>query len=567
MHAPRALSDQTVHSHADPGSWIARSQRAYADGRHREGVELAEAAVRAARLAAEPRILAQALSEQASHRWRLGEFESAVRSAREAGEHWKDLGDPQECDTLCLLAISCSELGLHQEALKAATTAFDKARAGGFDVQIADALNRVGVCFDRLGDHVQSEKFLLQALGQARALNNDALALSAQNNLMATCISAFYHYRQRDELVLGTGALHRAREHGRLALALARRLGDDYRLAVTHGNLGEVLGLAGEHAAAHAALAETVERSRRHGYRAVELRSRHNIAEVLILEGRHDEAVDVLLPTLAELDGSDHETTRMRVHSALYRAFKARSDFERALHHCEAYHALELHRATQQTRAQARLMVNRLDVENALIDGERARMEARLQRLRSRELENDKRRLQARAEQLQRDTLEDELTRLANRRRVDADLPRLFARAGTCEQPLALALALVDVDHFKSVNDRFGHAVGDDVLRTLAQIFRAKTRPIDLVARMGGEEFLFGLGDTTPATAREACERLRAAVETHPWAQLAEGLSVTISLGLANIRATDTLQALLDRADASLYEAKRRGRNRLHETG
>jgi len=540
---------------------IARSEAAFAAGRHVDGVALAEQALNLANAGGDSPTIAQALSQLASHRWRLGQFELAVMAARDAIARWEPLGGRQECDTLCLLAISYSELGLHEEALKAATSAFDKARAQKHDTQMVQALNRIGICFDRLGDPSQSEKFLLQSLGQARELGDPDQVLGALNNLMATAISAFYHFRQRDEPELAQGALQRARQYGRQAVSLGKRLADTYRLAVTEGNLGEVLGLAGAFEESHRVLEETVRQAQRHGYRAVELRSRHNIGEVLIQQGRLREAIVLLKAALADLEDSDQETTRMRVHSALYRAYKAAGEYEPALLHCEAYHALELQRAKLQSHAQARLMVNRIDVENALMDGERARLEAELQRLRSRELENEKRELEARTAELQRDTLEDQLTRLANRRRVDTDLPRIFSRA--VESAAPLCVAVVDIDHFKRVNDRFGHGVGDNVLRAMAQVFRVKTRTSDLVARMGGEEFLFVFVDTSSQVAQEVCHRLRAAIEAHPWSQLVEGLGVTISIGLAQSRGGDSPRSLIERADSALYEAKRLGRNRV----
>jgi diguanylate cyclase (GGDEF)-like protein len=543
---------------------VERSEAAHAAGEHVLGVALAERAVEIALRHDDPLLTAQAYSKVTAHRWRLGQFELAVIAGREATRRWEIIGGPQECDALCLLAISYSELGLQEQALQSATAAFDKARAQSFEIQMVRALNRIGVCFDRLGDHDQSEKFLLQSLGQARELASHHEVMAALNNLMATTISAFYHLRQRDSPDQARGALERARQYGRQSFSLARRYGDAYRLAVTQGNLGEVLGLAGEYEESHRVLEETVRNAREHGYRAVELRSRHNIGEVLMQQGRFSEAIDVLRSTLDELVDNDQETTRMRVHSALYRAYKASGQFEPALLHCEAYHALELQRAAMQSHAQARLMANRIDVENALMDGERARLDAELQRLRSRELEGEKRELEARTLELQRDTLEDQLTRLGNRRRVDEDLPRLFARASEAAQPLSLAVA--DLDHFKSVNDRFGHAIGDSVLRTVAQIFRVKTRPGDLLARMGGEEFLFVLVDTPLNVAQDVCERLRAAVEAHPWDEVAAGLRVTISLGLCETRGDDTPLQLMERADAALYEAKRLGRNQL-QTG
>lgn len=564
MPDPALVSVAAAVSRSVAGDLIERCQAAHDKGDHVEGVELADQALSALLEGDDPTLLPRAYSLLASHRWRLGQFEMAVMAAREAVARWAPLGGRQECDTLCLLAISYSELGLHEEALKAATAAFDKSRAQKFDAQTVQALNRIGVCFDRLGDPAQSEKFLLQSLGQARELNDHNQVLGALNNLMATTISAFYHFRQRDDTELANGSLQRARQYGRQSVSLARRHADSYRLAVTQGNLGEVLGLAGEYEESHRVLEETVQEARKHGYKAVELRSRHNIGEVLIQQGRFEEAIAVLDDALRELESADQETTRMRVHSALYRAHKAARRFEPALHHCEAYHALELQRAALQSHAQARLMVNRIDVENALMDSERARLEAELQRLRSRELENEKRQLEARTAELQRDTLEDQLTRLANRRRVDEELPRIVARSAESNAPLCVAV--VDLDHFKLVNDEFGHAVGDAVLRSVAQIFRVKTRTRDLVARIGGEEFLFVFVDTSAQVARDVCERLRAAVEAHPWEQTAPGLKVTMSIGLASATVGDTPVTLTSRADAALYEAKRGGRNQLHET-
>lgn len=558
-----ALATETAAPAPAAAELIGQARAAHAAGEHRHGVELAQEAVDALSGSGDHRLQAEAFTQLASHRWRLGQFENAVLAAREAIAHWQVVGAPQECDTLCLLAISYSELGLHEEALKAATAAFDKARAMKAEPQVVQALNRIGVCYSRLGDPAQSERFLLQSLGHARELADYDQVLAALNNLMATTLAAFYQYRERHEHELAAGALQRSRQYGRQAVALAKRHADAYRITVTVGNVGEVLGLAGEYEEAHRLLAETVRDAKANGYRAVELRTRHNIGEVLIQQGRLAEAIEVLQQTLADLGQSDQESTRLRVHSALWRAHKAAGEFEPALRHCEAYHALELHRAALQSQAQARLMVNRIEVENALMDSERARLDAELQRLRSRELESEKRELEARTAELQRDTLEDELTRLANRRRVDQDLPRIVKRALESGQPLCVAVA--DLDHFKQVNDEHGHVVGDNVLRAVAQIFRVKTRTSDLAARLGGEEFLFCFVDTPQPVARDVCERLRAAIEAHPWEQVAPGLHVTISIGLAVAQLGDTPQALVARADAAMYEAKRRGRNQISE--
>jgi diguanylate cyclase (GGDEF)-like protein len=128
------------------------------------------------------------------------------------------------------------------------------------------------------------------------------------------------------------------------------------------------------------------------------------------------------------------------------------------------------------------------------------------------------------------------------------------------ETPLCVALA--DIDYFKQVNDRFSHAIGDEVLRVIARIFRANMRVDDTVGRYGGEEFAFILPDTDKATAVIVLERLRTAVEHFDWASVHATLSVTVSIGIAESDQQQGRVALLNIADTNLYIAKRAGRNR-----
>jgi len=154
----------------------------------------------------------------------------------------------------------------------------------------------------------------------------------------------------------------------------------------------------------------------------------------------------------------------------------------------------------------------------------------------------------------------DELTGLPNRRSILVRVTEekaLFARGGP-----AFAVALLDVDHFKRVNDRFGHATGDEVLRVFAEIVSGRLRTTDHIARYGGEEFLLLLRSTSDAAAAvAAAERFRAAVNEHPWATIEAELAVTCSIGLTLCSAEDSVPAMLARADAALYRAKSAGRN------
>jgi len=166
-------------------------------------------------------------------------------------------------------------------------------------------------------------------------------------------------------------------------------------------------------------------------------------------------------------------------------------------------------------------------------------------------------------EQLAQEASHDHLTGLWNRRAAIASLCRDLSRVERADEPLALVLA--DVDHFKSINDTWGHHVGDQVLVELAARLRACVRGGDSIARWGGEEILLVLPSADERTAAEAAERVRLAVNCRPFTVDGGQLSVTISLGVAVTHAAsaDAWETLVQRADSALYRAKARGRNRV----
>jgi diguanylate cyclase (GGDEF)-like protein len=124
-------------------------------------------------------------------------------------------------------------------------------------------------------------------------------------------------------------------------------------------------------------------------------------------------------------------------------------------------------------------------------------------------------------------------------------------------------VAVADLDHFKIINDRLGHAVGDDVLRQTAALMRRLCRSTDLVARIGGEEFALILPGMTRDAAVTFCESLRRAMESYDWRALHPKLAVTLSIGLSQWSSSVGVAELLQAADAQLYSAKHAGRNRV----
>jgi diguanylate cyclase (GGDEF)-like protein len=163
------------------------------------------------------------------------------------------------------------------------------------------------------------------------------------------------------------------------------------------------------------------------------------------------------------------------------------------------------------------------------------------------------------AKSLQDLALTDALTSVTNRR----GLEQRFGALRASKQ--SVVLVMIDLDHFKQVNDRFSHGVGDQVLRQAAQLMAAALRDRDHLARYGGEEFTALLVGTSLPEAATAAERLRNSVQAFEWPALAAGLQVTVSAGMVAVGDGEPFEAAVARADRLLYQAKRAGRNRVFQ--
>ena len=211
--------------------------------------------------------------------------------------------------------------------------------------------------------------------------------------------------------------------------------------------------------------------------------------------------------------------------------YAAQGLYEKAYHQHIAFHNAEIELRAAEREANSRTLHAVFETEEARDEGERFREMA----------------------------LRDALTGLRNRRYVDGELPAMLTR--TLFEDGSLAVGLVDIDHFKSVNDLHSHAVVDQVLCKLADLLEAAAGESGIAARMGGEEFLVVF---TGSRSAERFEPLRRRVETYRWSRIAPGLSLTVSIGATHLRPGRTSQAaLLGEADRHLYAAKSAGRNRV----
>lgn len=163
---------------------------------------------------------------------------------------------------------------------------------------------------------------------------------------------------------------------------------------------------------------------------------------------------------------------------------------------------------------------------------------------------------------LQDSSRRDALTGLFNRRALDEELQRTWQRYRRGRETFAILLA--DIDHFKQINDTHGHAAGDRVLISLANLFQGHARGTDVVGRIGGEEFLIVLPNAQAHDAERSAERLRSLVEGQVVRAGTQTLRVTLSIGIACVHKYDaSIEAVIGRADSALYRAKAAGRNRI----
>lgn len=186
-----------------------------------------------------------------------------------------------------------------------------------------------------------------------------------------------------------------------------------------------------------------------------------------------------------------------------------------------------------------------------------ARMRTRLEAM----VEERTIRLREKTLELERLATHDPLTGLYNRRYADEFLEERIEEYQRYRNPLAIAL--LDLDHFKRINDHYSHDTGDEALRRIAAMLSDRCRETDMVARYGGEEFLLCFPGTAVEDAWQVCETLRRSVADADWERMVPGIPVSLSAGVAGMRAGMTRRTLLEAADRRLYQAKAAGRNRV----
>ena len=488
----------------------------------------------------------------------------------------------------CLGRVALLQMttGAPDEGLRTAHRVVSLAVEQGVSGVALVALTNIGATLMDLGDPLGAIEHLAEALNLADQAERRADVATVLANLAEAFhavgdLPAAERYGELAVITADQDTSGSARMVGRLVLATAYQARDEHEAAVAMAAEAEALcestGLAiarpqalmirmtSLRALGRAAEAVAAADALEHSAGEPSFAHRSLLRERLLANldlGADDEVRADADRMLAYADA--HSPVRALACEALAEVARRAGDHETEASHLRA--ALETTKAAHLEETKRRNLAIRTRAEVA-----RAELDAAEQRRRTSQLERaldavERDRAVLLAADASRSSLiahlerladEDPLTGLPNRRRMERALLEAPAYL-----PPSASFALIDVDHFKQVNDSYGHIVGDRVLSRLARLLTRGTRPNDLVARVGGEEFAVLLGDDVEHTAA-ALERLRGVVAEEHWGDVAPGLLVTVSIGIVPLPSGVTLAEALERADAPLYEAKRRGRNRV----
>lgn len=317
------------------------------------------------------------------------------------------------------------------------------------------------------------------------------------------------------------------------ALAIARQYGYRRLEAFCLQTMGEAYQAMARPEVALAMADQFLALARESNDKWIEAYGHACIGELRHQVGAHGEGRESLARALAAFEALGSRDQAARVLRILSQVHEALDEIPEALACLRKAAAIEDRLRNEETENRARAIAARRRLEQARLETDRYRRLA----------------------------MEDSLTGLANRRQLDERLDALMREARRAGSVVTVALA--DVDHFKGINDRFSHAVGDEVLRCVGEILRSHCRLGDLVGRFGGEEFMLVFRNLEMRPASETCERVRRSVEHWDWKSIHPQLRVTLSMGLASSASFDHRQGLLDAADHWLYEAKHHGRNQI----
>ncbi|MET3896836.1 diguanylate cyclase [Devosia sp. UYZn731] len=471
-------------------------------------------------------LMSRALVQLAWCCMRLGDPETGLDcliGSRRLDQRGDD-GDEQ-ARTHAIEAFLLLDLGLSDEAFAAAELAVTSAEAAGEDTATAFAYNVKGVILALCRQPELGAKLLERAVALTQGANEETDRAFHLLNLGFCQIQLVDDAEMSERASEGRHWLDLAIETNDAAIAAARLCGDAWTLRTALANGAEYQARSGNLDQAMAYLDAWAALPGDPGA-GLRIHYLYTLGDVQLRVGRLEDARNTCAEALAQAEMGNQVDHQLNAVQRLCDVHEALGQFETALGLHRRFHALYVRQSGETTRRRAKIAEIQLESEH----------------------------LRARAQELSMQVMLDPLTGIANRRCFDQILSRLD---GT-----PYAVGMLDLDHFKSVNDRFSHQVGDTVLRRVARIMVEQIGVHGHAVRLGGEEFALIFPGAVTANASVFCDTIRMAIADTDWSDIAADLRVTASIGLAAGTGGEA-DDLIAAADRRLYAAKTQGRDRL----
>ncbi len=532
---------------------LERAWQLSCEGQVEAALALAQSVQDTALAADDQKLRASAASHMGWYCFMLGYYEEGILHVLSARDFYGIIGDrPRESWTRAIHAWLLIEIGAPNEALDEAMLALDLAEDAAEPRAICFATNVVGVVFWMLGQLDRAVQFAERAVTLARVIG-DQVDLGRWLINRAGIEAEFWHQAQSamsKEPQATEAHMIRALALANEARELALAAGDSWSERLALCNLAEYYLCLGQRENAAAVLASWDGLRGGGGVRSriyyLFARGKLQIAE---------EEIEAAIATLSECATLAAETGDLEIGVPCCRhladALALCGRYGEALQWHRDFHARYVRKSTETSLIRSRV---------AAIQYETRQLQARVETERSRAdgLEQMNRALAQEAALLMNASMEDVLTGLPNRRGLERALLEIASKGGQ-----DYAFAMMDIDHFKRVNDTFSHALGDEVLRQVALLLRITTRETDSLFRYGGEEFVLLMEDTDVLLAAKICRRISQAIRSWSWSQIHPNLRITLSIGVALAEEARTPVEVMAVADERLYQAKNAGRDRI----
>lgn len=448
------------------------------------------------------------------------------------------------CDARLVLAWTYIHIGDYSRALEYATQAQTLARELGLRNIEATALDAEAYIYYLSDDPTEALKHFDEGLQIVRETGDLYRQCFILNNMSLALMAA--------------GKQETALACGEESLRLARKLSLFNQELNVADTIAQVLLNMGSYSKAVRYLEQALKKIEKHDPGILQVYLMINLGKAYMGLQALDQATPLIQRALSATIASGSRAEQATCHQLLSEIFEREGHMQEAFQHFKQFHALNKS-VTGQKAAES---LNALKIAYQV---ETARREAEIYQLRTIELQHEieeRKQMQTILEKLA--TL-DSLTQLYNRRHFYILAQREMERALRYRH--AVSAVILDIDHFKFVNDNYGHSVGDQALRVVASVIQDSLRTVDIVGRLGGEEFAVLFPETPPAGGLQAGERIRKKIAANPIETGNGNLWLTVSVGAAGIEEVtpdmaNELDELLKRADNALYEAKQTGRNR-----